>query len=65
MINQSKNRDGAPLPPGHSRVKLLLMFDLIGSDYINAKWVWLTILTPINIYYYLVMLVVLVTLMVT
>jgi len=37
MINQSKNRDGAPLPPGHSRVKLLLMFDLIGSDYINAK----------------------------
>ena len=49
MINQSKNRDGAPLPPGHSRVKLLLMFDLIGSDYINAKWVWLTILKPINI----------------
>ena len=65
MINQSKNRDGAPLPPGHSRVKLLLMFDLIGSDYINAKWVWLTILKPINICYYLVMLVVLVTPMVT
>ena len=41
MINQSKNREGAPLPPGHSRVKLLLMFDLIGSDYINAKWVGL------------------------
>ena len=41
MINQSKNRDDAPLAPGHSRVKLLLIFDLIGSDYINAKWVWL------------------------
>ena len=64
MINQSKNRDGAPLPPGHSRVKLLLMFDLIGSDYINAKWAWLTILTSINILF-TVILVVLVTPMVT
>ena len=55
MINQSKNREGAPMPPGHSRVKLLLMFDLIGSDYINAKWVGLKCLAYfyyIDIYSY-------------
>ena len=65
MINQSKNRDGAPLPPGHSRVKLLLMYELIGSDYINAKWAWFTILTSINVSLFTVILVVLVTPMVT
>lgn len=64
MINQSKNRDDATLPPGHSRVKLLLMFDLIGSDYINAKWVLLTC-DHNNDLYLVVTLVVLVTPMVT
>ena len=35
--NASKNRSNAPLPPSHSRVKLQLVFDEVGSDYINAK----------------------------
>ena len=35
--NCSKNRRGAPLPPGHSRVKLQLVLEEVGSDYINAK----------------------------
>ena len=35
--NHSKNRKGAPLPPGHSRVKLQLVLEEVGSDYINAR----------------------------
>ncbi len=37
--NRTKNRRGAPLPPGHSRVKLQLVLEEVGSDYINARWV--------------------------
>ena len=35
--NNPKNRRGAPLPPGHSRVKLQLVLEEVGSDYINAR----------------------------
>ena len=35
--NGSKNRRDAPLPPAHSRVKLQLVMEEVGSDYINAK----------------------------
>ena len=38
--NAPKNRPGAPLPPSSSRVKLQLVFEEVGSDYINAKYVW-------------------------
>ena len=38
--NTPKNRPGAPLPPSSSRVKLQLVFEEVGSDYINAKYVW-------------------------
>lgn len=35
--NTPKNRPGAPLPPASSRVKLQLVFEEVGSDYINAR----------------------------
>ena len=35
--NVIKNREGAPLPPPDSRVKLQLVMDEVGSDYINAR----------------------------
>lgn len=35
--NRPKNRRGSPLPPGHSRVKLQLVLEEVGSDYINAR----------------------------
>ena len=35
--NKTKNRDHAPLPPAHSRVKLQLVLEEVGSDYINAR----------------------------
>lgn len=35
--NGAKNRPDSPLPPAHSRVKLQLVMEEVGSDYINAK----------------------------
>ena len=35
--NDYKNRLVAPLPPSHTRVKLQLVSEELGSDYINAK----------------------------
>ena len=37
--NMSKNRVSAPLSPGHSRVKLQLVLEEVGSDYINARYI--------------------------
>ena len=37
-INEGKNRQGAPLPPGHTRVKMNFSNDLLGSEYINARY---------------------------
>lgn len=37
LRNIPKNRDGAPLPTSHARVKLQLVFEEVGSDYINAS----------------------------
>ena len=37
LFNDPKNRLVAPLPPSHTRVKLQLVPDELGSDYINAK----------------------------
>ena len=36
--NQNKNRQGAPLPPNSTRVKLQMVEDDLGSDYINARF---------------------------
>ena len=36
--NCSKNQPEAPLPPSHSRVKLQLVLEEVGSDYINARY---------------------------
>ena len=36
--NISKCRPGAPLPPTSSRVKLQLVFEEVGSDFINASY---------------------------
>jgi protein tyrosine phosphatase len=36
--NSSKCRPSAPLPPAHSRVKLQLVFEEVGSDFINASY---------------------------
>lgn len=35
--NDHKNRLVAPLPPSHTRVKLQVVGEELGSDYINAK----------------------------
>ena len=35
--NLSKNRPSSPLPPTHTRVKLQLVLEEVGSDYINAR----------------------------
>lgn len=37
--NMAKNRPQAPLPPSNTRVKLKLVFEEVGSDYINASFV--------------------------
>ena len=36
--NHHKNCPVAPLPPSHTRVKLQLVPEELGSDYINAKY---------------------------
>ena len=38
-VNNNKNRPGAPLPPGHTRVKMNFSSDYLGSEYINARCV--------------------------
>ena len=38
-VNKHKNRPEAPLPPGHTRVKMNFCSDLLGSEYINARCV--------------------------
>ncbi len=35
----AKNREAAPLPPSHTRAKLQLMYEEVGSDYINGSFV--------------------------
>lgn len=35
--NSAKNRPLAPQPPAHTRVKLQLVLEELGSDYINAR----------------------------
>ena len=40
LRNVPKNRDGASLPTSRARVKLQLVFDEVGSDYINARSVY-------------------------
>ena len=35
--NRSKNRVSAPLPSENTRVKLQLVLEELGSDYINAR----------------------------
>lgn len=35
--NDHKNRLVAPLPPSHTRVRLQVIGEELGSDYINAK----------------------------
>ena len=37
--NDHKNRLVAPLPPAHTRVKMQLVAEELGSDYINARLV--------------------------
>ncbi len=36
--NDPKNSLLSPLPPSHTRVKLQLVPDEVGSDYINARY---------------------------
>ncbi len=36
--NLSKNRISAPSPPDSTRVRLQLVMEELGSDYINARW---------------------------
>ena len=37
LRNVPKNREGSSLPTSHARVKLQLVFEEVGSDYINAR----------------------------
>jgi len=39
QCNRVKNRFTNILPYDHSRVKLIPMDDIEGSDYINANWI--------------------------
>ena len=36
----TKNRDGASLPSSNTRVKLQVVMEELGSDYINARFVY-------------------------